>query len=323
MEFWITMKIFTFFILISILFLQACDNKKHTYQGYIAGTNTYISSQFEGKLKKLLVEKGDKVDKGTLLFVLDDKPQSFVLNETKALLNQSVAQLKDLQKPKRIQSLNIIRAKIKQVEAQINLAQLRENRNQILFNKKVLAKDSLDGSHEHLNELLQKKKQLESELELSMLGARTDVISAKMSSIKSLQIKIKNLTWVESSKKSYSPDKGVVFDTYFVKDEFVTKARPVVALLFPKNVYLEFFVPYIEAKNLHVGDEVEYSYVAGSEFKSAKIIFISPEAEYVPPLVYSRDNMDKIVFKVKAKPAIVEKLSIGIPVTIRIDANHA
>lgn len=318
------MKVFSLCLLLMVIFLQACSNHKSTYQGYIAGTNTYISSQFEGKLKKLLVKRGDTVTKDSLLFELDDKPQVFVLNETIALLKQSISELKNLKKPKRIQSLNMIKAKITQVQARINLAQLRENRNKTLYDKKVLAKDSLDASHEHLNELLAKKQELESQLELSMLGARQDVILAKKSFIQSLKAKIKNLVWVLDSKVARSPSNGIVYDTYFVEDELVTKDKPVVALLFPENIYLEFFVPYIEAKKLHVGQNIEYSFMNDkADIKLAKIIYISPEAEYLPPLVFSTNNTDKIVFKIKAKPVVDEQVTPGIPVTIKIDSKYA
>lgn len=318
------MKALIIFLLVSTIFLQSCGNKKNTYQGYVAGTNTYIAPQFAGKLKKLAVKRGDKVEKGSLLFVLDDKPQVFLLNETKALLRESVSQLMDISKPRRTQRIDIIRAKIKQVEAQINLAQLRVNRNQTLFDKKVLAKDSLDFSHEQLKVLLAKKNQLESELELAQLGARPDIIAAKKFSIQSFKMKMKNLTWVLSAKTEYSPDSGVVYDTFYVEDEFVTTAKPVVSLLFPKNIYLEFFVPFNQAKNLQIGQEIEYNFMGeNTKPKIAKLIYISPEAEYVPPLVYSRDNADKIVFKIKAKPVKTEFITPGIPVTIKIDAQHA
>jgi len=318
------MKAIIFSIIISFALLQSCGNKKNTYQGYIVGINTYISPQFEGKLKKLAVQRGDKVEKGALLFTLDDKPQVFILNETKATLQESISQLIDLSKPRRTQRIDIIRAKIKQVEAQIHLAQLRKNRYQALFDKKVLAKDSLDVSQEHLNELLAKNKQFESELELAKLGARPDILAAKKSSIQSLKMKIEHLSWVLSAKVEYSPDTGLVYDTFYVEDELVTTAKPVVALLFPKNIYIEFFVPFDKAKELHIGQEIEYTFMGENKsHKIAKLIYISPEAEYLPPLVYSRDNANKIVFKIKAKPVNDELLNPGIPVTIKIDAQHA
>lgn len=318
------MKVLIFSLLISVVFLQACGNKKNTYQGYVTGTNTYIAPQFEGTLKTLAVKKGDKVAKGELLFALDDKPQVFVLNETKALLQESISQLRDLSKPRRTQKLDIIRAKIKQVVAQINLAQLRKTRNQTLFDKKVLAKDSLDVAQEHLNELLAKKMQLESELELAKLGARPDIVEAKKSSIQSLKIKLQHLSWAMYSKVAYSPAAGLVYDTFYVEDELVTAAKPVVALLFPENIYIEFFVPFNQAKDLHVGQEIEYMFIGeNNSSKIAKLIYISPEAEYVPPLVYSRDNADKIVFKIKAKPVNTDFLNPGTPVTVKIDAQHA
>jgi HlyD family secretion protein len=201
------------------------------------------------------------------------------------------------------------------------LAKLRENRNQTLFVKKVLAKDALDFSHEHLNELLAKKKQLAAELELANLGARPDIINAKKSFIKSLRVKIKNLSWVVTSKTAYSPDTGFVYDTYYVENELVTKARPVVALLFPKDIDLEFFAPYPVVKKLSIGKKIEYSLMEDEKnLKSATVIYISSEAEYVPPLVYSKDNTDKIVFKIKAKPASDENLAPGLPITIKFDA---
>lgn len=318
------MKAISLYLLISVIFLQSCSDQKKHYQGYISGTNTYISSEFSGKLKKILVKKGDKVKKGELLYVLDNKPEIFNLHENNASIDENVAQLNNLKKPKRIQNIEIVKAKITEVQAQINLAQLREVRNQTLFDRKVLAKDSLDFSHEHLNELLAKKKQLESQLELYLLGARPDIILAKQFSIKSLKYKLEKSAWSLSTKVAYSPGDGVVYDTYFNEDEIVLKAKPVLAVLLPENIYLEFFVPYKDIKNLFVGAEIQYSLMGDEEnLKVAKISYISPEAEYIPPLVYSRDNSDKIVFKIRAIPVLKQNLTLGIPITIIIDSKHA
>lgn len=312
------------FLLLIPLLLQSCNDNKHEYQGYVACNNTYISSKFSGNLINLNVKKGDTVSKGTLLYTLDLEPHNFSLNEARSMYRQAISKLDDLKKPKRDPYLNSIKAKIKQVESEITLAKLRVNRNQTLYNKKVLAKDSLDASTERLNQLLARKSETEEQLKLAMLGARADIISAQESKIRSLESKIKNLEWVISEKKGYAPVDGYVYDTYYVEGEFVKSSVPILSIINEKNIYIEFFLPYREIKNINVGDKIKYSNI--DDYKnqhSAEISYISPESEYIPPLVYSRDNMDKIVFKIKAEPLNREKLFPGLPLKIIIGKSNA
>ena len=286
-------------------------------------SKTYISSNFAGHLKKLLVKKGDKVAKDDLLYALDPEPQIFTLNETRSIYRQGISNLKDLQKPKREPALDSIKAKIMQIDSQIKLAKLRMKRNQTLYDKKVLAEDSLDASVETLHQLEAQKKQMQADLDLAMLGARTDVINAQAANVRSLENKIKGLEWMLSNKKGYAPEDALVYDTYFTVGELVDKAKPVVALISPKDIYLEFFIPYQELKSLHMGDKVSYVYMGDKAKHTAKITYISQVAEYVPPLVYSTDNIDKIVFKIKAVPEKVDTdLLSGLPVTITVDNTH-
>lgn len=310
-------------LFLTCFFLQACSDNTHTYQGYVASTKTYLSSSFSGRMQKFLVKKGDKVEKNDLLYVLDPEPQIFTLNETKALYRQGISNLEDLKKPKREPALDAIKAKITQIESQITLAELRVKRNQTLYDKKVLAKDSLDASIENLHQLEAHKKQTQADLELAKLGARSDVINAQSANVRSLESKIKSLEWIISEKKGYAPDNAYVYDTYFVVGEIVNKTQPVIALINPKNIYLEFYIPFQEIKSLHIGDKAFYAYMGDKAKHVAKITYIAQEAEYVPPLVYSSDNMDKLVFKVKAVPVKQDvDLISGLPVTITVDKSH-
>ena len=53
--------------------------------------------------------------------------------------------------------------------------------------------------------------------------------------------------------------------------------------------------------------------------------FISPRAEYTPPVVYSRDNRSKFVFLVEARfeASVATKLHPGQPVDVRFAAGPA
>lgn len=317
------MKIFISIVLSIFFGLASCSKPDNKYQGYVSATNIYLSSQFSGNLRELAVHRGDKVHKGDLLFKLDPDPQIYTLDELRSQILQNRSHLIDLTKPKRAPVLDSIKAKIAQAEAQISLATIRVKRNQTLFDRHVLAKDSLDLATEHLNELLAKKAQFVADLELAKLGSRIDVINAQKSKIGALLSKLKDINWILSEKTKYAPQDGYIYDTYFIESEFVPVAKPVLSLLTKENTYIEFFVPIKEMRNLQVGEKIKYRYFGDDKHTYfAKITYISPEAEYMPPLVYSRDNMDKIVFKIKSVAENEERLIPGLPVTVFVDQNH-
>jgi HlyD family secretion protein len=52
---------------------------------------------------------------------------------------------------------------------------------------------------------------------------------------------------------------------------------------------------------------------------AARISFIAPQAEYTPPVIYSRENRAKLVFLVEARPeAPNPALHPGLPVEVTL-----
>lgn len=52
----------------------------------------------------------------------------------------------------------------------------------------------------------------------------------------------------------------------------------------------------------------------------AKVSYISPSAEYTPPVIYSTESRDKLVFMIEAVfENKSETLNVGLPVSVRIE----
>jgi HlyD family secretion protein len=51
---------------------------------------------------------------------------------------------------------------------------------------------------------------------------------------------------------------------------------------------------------------------------TAKVSFIAQNAEYTPPVIYSREERAKLVFLIEARPAHPEKFRVGQPVTVTL-----
>lgn len=303
--------------------LIGCGRSEHHYQGYIESDTLYLSQPFAGVLKHRYVHRGEYVKKGQVLFEIDPDPETFKLEEAKAALAQGQQTLEDLQKSRRVPELDAIKAQIIQVEAEISLAQLRLKRNQTLFNKKVIAPDTLDAAQEYLNERLAQKQQLEANLALAQLGARSNQIEAQVEANKSLAAAIDLAQWSVVQKKIIAPIDGFIFDTFYREGEYVTAAAPVASLLARQDIYIEFFVPLRDLHDLSLGKKMTYTYLKGSDVFHAMVVYVSPKAEYMPPLIYSNDNFDKLVFRIKAKILDQNNVFPGEPVTVTIESTHA
>lgn len=303
-------------------FLTGCGKSEHQYQGYVEAQNVYLSSPSGGKLLFLKVKRGQFVEKGDPLYALDPDPELFSLDEQEALYKQSLSTLKDLQEPRRKQEIEAIEAQLKQAEAQLSLAEIRLRRNQILYDKKVLDKDSLDAAMERFHEMTALTEQMTANLELARLGSRRDRINAQQYATLSIKNRIESLRWQISQKQQVAPTAGIIFDTYYRPGEYVGSEHPVVSILAPEYTHIEFFVPLDELKNIHLGQQIDYTYENQHDRHRAQIVYIASDAEYMPPLVYSRNNSDKIVFRIKADILRRDRLFPGEPVVVYIGASH-
>ena len=117
-------------------------------------------------------------------------------------------------------------------------------------------------------------------------------------------------------KSLYAPDKGIIFDVYYEEGEFVGAQKPLISLLTPNNVHVEFFVPVDNLALIKLGQKITISCFGCPHSTEASISFISPEAQFMPPLVYTRENSDKLVFRIQALFTKPNEYKVGQPVTV-------
>lgn len=313
------MKFKIFILPLILIALSSCDRTDHPqFQGYIEGENIFLASPFYGTLLELKVLRGQHVTKDQLLFKLDPNPQAINVTQAESELEQAQNTLIDLEKPKRLPEITAIEAQIEQAKAQVELAELRVGRFTKLYTKQATDKDSLDAAKANLEQQKQLQMQYESNLALAKLGGRDDQIKAQKAQINSLVAKLNQAKWELNQKSVSAPASGVIFDTYYHVGEFVANQQPVVSLLTPENIRIEFFVPLEYSSKLKVGRNITFNCEGCDSNNTAVISYISPDAEFIPPLVYSRDNYSKLVFRIKAQIANPFSFKPGQPVTVNL-----
>jgi HlyD family secretion protein len=128
--------------------------------------------------------------------------------------------------------------------------------------------------------------------------------------------------WNFDQKRQAAPQSGFVYDTLFRQGEWVPAGKPVVVLLPPQNIKVRAFVPETQVGAIQYGQPMRVMVDGVRDAFVGKVSYISPHAEYTPPVIYSRESRAKLVFMVEGvfNPADSAKLHPGQPVDVEFDS---
>jgi HlyD family secretion protein len=121
-------------------------------------------------------------------------------------------------------------------------------------------------------------------------------------------------------RKGFAPVGGTIQQIYFREGEMVPAQRPVLSIMPPGNMKIRFFVPETELPKLSIGDEVRVTCDNCANDLTAKIYFIATSAEYTPPVIYSLDERNKLVYLIQARPSRPDALRVGQPISVFTNA---
>jgi hypothetical protein len=124
--------------------------------------------------------------------------------------------------------------------------------------------------------------------------------------------------WQVEKKIALAPTAGEITETDYRPGEWVPAGQAVVSLLPDDQRRIRFFVPETLIDGIHLGSKVEATCDGYASPIQAQVSFIAAQAEYTPPVIYSRGSREKLRFRVEAMPAPEQaaRLRPGLPVDI-------
>ena len=136
--------------------------------------------------------------------------------------------------------------------------------------------------------------------------------------LRSAQARLNSARTRLERRHAVSPVAGTVQEVYFRVGEMVQAGRPIVSLLPPENVRVRFFVPQATLPQVHVGDKIAVSCDGCAPGLTARVNFISAQAEFTPPVIYSLEERARLVFRIEAIPEQPADVRVGQPITIAL-----
>lgn len=304
------------------LLLAACEPSTDAYfQGYIEGEYTMLAASAAGQLQKLAVRRGDEVAAGTALFALESESERAARLQAEEQLKSAEARLANLRAGRRPAEIEALRAEVTQAKAALALSTSQLAQQKKLFAGGFIAQAGLDQAlSAHARDgarLAEAEAQLRTALqplgrEAERQAAEGDVAAARAA--------VAQAAWRLEQKSVAAPVGGRVQDTFFVEGEWVPAGRPVVSLLAPGNVKVRFYVAESVLGSIQPGRAVEIRCDGCPAPVAARVSFVSSQAEYTPPVLYSRESRAKLLYLVEGRPqpADAARLRPGQPVEVRL-----
>jgi HlyD family secretion protein len=141
--------------------------------------------------------------------------------------------------------------------------------------------------------------------------------------LRSAQARLNSSQTRLTRRKAFSPAAGTVQQIYFRVGELVAAGRPVVAILPPGNMKVRFFVNEAMLPRIALDDTIHVQCDGCPDGLTARVSFIARTAEYTPPVIYSLEERNKLVFMIEALPEKPESLRVGQPVTVTLAPEQA
>ncbi len=302
-----------------VLLNAACSSPPEVLQGYVEADYIDLSSALGGTLETLSVSRGENVPAGKTVFVLEHQEQQHAVTEAEGRLRQAKAKLEDLKKGVRPSEIAALEARSEQVQAQYTFAREELRRSEELSKKRTISTEEHDRARAVAGEREHQLQEANAQLATAQLGARVDQISAQEAEVQALHSALEKTRWALAQKRVTSPEPAEVADTFFEPGEFVPGARPVVRLLVPQRVKYRFFIPEPLAAAVAPGRSIEVRADNAPPVR-ARVTFISPQAEFTPPVIFSRERREKLVFMVEARPEESSQIPLrpGQPIEVAL-----
>jgi HlyD family secretion protein len=302
-----------------LLALVACgDNADDVrFQGYVEGEFVQVAPEVGGRIVELAVDRGDVVEAGDPLFRIASSEAESSVAQARAEVARAEAQLANLRQGQRPPEIAVIEAQIAEAEASLDQAEKEFERQLVLFERRVVSEARLDQAREAVRVAEARLAAANRQKEVATLPARTPEIEAGERAVEAARAALEMAETRLAKHAVAAPVGGRIEDVYYEAGEVASEGAPVLSLLPQGARKVVFFVPEPERAGLQTGAKVAVGCDGCPAGISARVTFLASEAEFTPPVIFSRDTRDKLVFRAEASLGEgAETLPLGQPVDV-------
>ncbi|HUX60392.1 MAG TPA: efflux RND transporter periplasmic adaptor subunit [Ignavibacteriaceae bacterium] len=297
-------KVFPIITILVAGVLSGCggsnNHNKIEASGTIEATNVTVSSKVSGQVLKLNFREGDLVKVGDTLMTIDHDNLSIQLQQAVAGEEQSVAQLQLMKEGARSEDIKQAEDAVKQAKANYDLAKQDRERNEKLFRSKSITQQQFDNIISRYDIASAQLNSSQENLKKMKNFYRPDDIKQAEANVNRQKASVDLLKKYISDSYVTAPISGFIVKKFVEAGESVVPLSSLVMLSNLSYVDLDIYVSEEELGSVKLGQKADVSIDAfKNKVYPGKVIYISPEAEFTPKNIQTKDERTKLVFKVK------------------------
>ncbi|EXL02576.1 HlyD family secretion protein [Aquamicrobium defluvii] len=281
---------------------SACAAPATLAVGYVEGDYVLLAPIEVAQVQEVAVRRGDTVRPGVPLVRLESADAEIAVAQASAALAQARAQLANLQVGKRPQEIAVLEATVRSAHAQAKEAQRVLERTGDLHRRGIATQAQLDEATTAVEVADAAIGQSEANLAVAGLPARAEEIEAARGAVEQAEAALEQARWRLSKRALAAPSPGRVTDVIRNPGDTAGPTAPVISILPEGAVKLTVFVPQDAFASVKVGSELAVHCDGCGPDLKARVSYVSTEPEFTPPVIYSLENRQKLVYLVEARP---------------------
>jgi HlyD family secretion protein len=270
--------------------------------GYVEGEYVLLAPIDVAPVTEIGVRRGDRVEPGKMIALLDKGDAEIAVSQATAALAQAEAQLADLKIGRRPEEIAVLEAAVRSAKAEAQENQRILARIEDLYQKGIATKAQLDEATTQVEVGNAAIGQAEANLAVAHLPARPEEIKAAENQVKQSRAALDQANWKLSKRDIMAPSAGRIDDVIRNPGDLAGPSAPVVSMLPDGAVKLKVYVPESQFSSVAVGAVLEVHCDGCQAGLTAKVSYVSPDPEFTPPVIYSLETRQKLVYLVEARP---------------------
>ncbi len=280
----------------------ACAPAAPLAVGYVEGDFVLLAPIEVAQVRSVSVRRGDRVATGASVAELENTDATIAVAQAEAALAQAQAQLADLRLGKRPEEIAVLEAAVQASEAQLAEAKRVMARIDDLFDRGIATKAQADEASTSVETAEAQRAQAKANLAVAGLAARAETIKAAEGQAMQARAALDQARWRLSQRTITAPSPGRIDDVVRNPGDTAGPSAPVISMLPDGAVKLTLFVPEDAFSAVTVGTTLAVHCDGCPVGLTAKVSYVSPDPEFTPPVIYSLETRQKLVYLIEARP---------------------
>ena len=278
----------------------ACGGDTVRIAGYVEGEYVRLGPIDTARIERIDVRRGDRVEAGKVVAALERTDAENTVRESEARLVQ--AQLDNLKIGRRPEEIAVIEANLASAKAQQREAERALERRQDLLRRGVSTQADFDQAETVRDVAAASVRQNAANLDVARLPARPDEIKASENAVEQAKAALAQARWRLSQRQLVAPSSGRISDVLRRVGELAGPSAPVLLMLPDGAAKLMLYVPELRISGVTPGMRLDVRCDGCAPGLTATVTYVSPEPEFTPPVIYSAQTRQKLVYLVEARP---------------------